>query len=183
MGQQAVYTGRWETLGKPLLHGESPIKALHTAFYDIFGFSEENYENINILGTLEDDIHSVVTLWPDATLCVDASVGEEELAKCRRQRDKYICPICLPSFAPDSKHDGDDTMIIRTKDRYFVMQNPYIYVQSLQGSTPWTAIGMVTLLNDPKNQDHLSINGLEMVLPFARVSRCHMPAIGCQMQR
>ena len=43
-----------------------------------------------------------------------------------------------------------------------MFQNPYIYVQSLQGSTPWTAIGMVTSLNDPKKQNHLSIEGLEM---------------------
>jgi hypothetical protein len=90
-GRNRVYSGRWEALGKPLTHGESPVRALHTVFNDIFGFSEAEFENVHVMGTFDDDMHNIVTLWPDATLCIDPSAGEEELAKCRQQRDRYAC--------------------------------------------------------------------------------------------
>jgi hypothetical protein len=43
-----------------------------------------------------------------------------------------------------------------------VLHNPYVYVQALQGTTPWTAIGMVTVLQD-HTKHNPSVDGLEMV--------------------
>ena len=53
--------------------------------------------------------------------------------------------------------------IDRQRDRYFVLHNPYLYVQALQGTTPWTAIGMVTVLLDRKKQDPNPDLGIDMV--------------------
>jgi len=55
--------------------------------------------------------------------------------------------------------------INRKRDRYFVLHKPYVYVQALQGTTPWTAIGMVTVLQD-RAKHNPQIRGLEMVLVF-----------------
>ena len=60
--------------------------------------------------------------------------------------------------------------IDRQRDRYFVLHNPYLYVQALQGTTPWTAIGMVTVLLDRQKHDPDPNLGIEMVI-------CLVPSI------
>jgi len=51
----------------------------------------------------------------------------------------------------------------RKQDRYFVLHNPYIYVQALQGTMPWTAIGMVTVLQDRTKHNPSTVTGQETV--------------------
>ena len=43
-----------------------------------------------------------------------------------------------------------------------MLHNPYLYVQALRGTTPWTAVGMVTVLQDHAKHNPF-VDGLEMV--------------------
>jgi hypothetical protein len=120
-----MYAGRWEGLGKPIEHGESLFNALQPEFSKFFDMDKagSDFEKVRVLGLAPEDVNQVVTAKPEMTECAGTKFTDQERVQCRKERDKK-------------------------RDRYFVYQNPYVYVQALQGSIPWTAIGMITFVEE-----------------------------------
>ena len=124
-GRNEMYAGRWEGLGKPIEHGESLFNALQPEFSKFFDMDKagSDFEKVRVLGLAPEDVNQVVTAKPEMTECAGTKFTDQERVQCRKERDKK-------------------------RDRYFVYQNPYVYVQALQGSIPWTAIGMITFVEE-----------------------------------
>jgi hypothetical protein len=106
-GRDPMYDGRWETLGRSLDHGESPVYAIGLAFKDVFDISSDELTEVRVVGLRPGDIEYSVT-------------GQH------------------PSSTPNQV----------VTDRYFSLRHPFMYVQALQGTTPWSAIGMVALVHE-----------------------------------
>jgi hypothetical protein len=87
-GRNSMYAGRWETLAKPLRHGQCPMRAIQEPFNDIFDIREQDLPKVRVMGMLTEDVNIVITTSPDPLACSDPRLGPEELKKCKTERMK-----------------------------------------------------------------------------------------------
>lgn len=97
-GRNRMYAGRWEALGKPLQHGESPLRALQQPFRDIFDMSDSNdFQNVRVMGTLPEDVDVVVATTSDKYACIDPNLSQAERTKCQNEQKKFVpCALECP---------------------------------------------------------------------------------------
>ena len=90
-GRNRMYAGRWEALGKPLLHGETPMKAIQRPFRDIFGLSQaSDFKKVRVMGTLTEDVKILVTTTSDKSACIEPKLSQVERTKCQLEQQKYM---------------------------------------------------------------------------------------------
>ena len=90
-GRNRMYAGRWEALGKPLQHGETPMRALQEPFRDIFDISTaDDFQNVRVMGTLPEDINVVVATMSDKYACIEPSLSQAEKTKCQDEQSKFL---------------------------------------------------------------------------------------------